>query len=102
MAGWLLSPLASDDLEGILDYIATESRSQVVVEKVASDFVVALDKLAASPRIGWQRAHLTGRGFRWWRVHNYLLVYDPESSPLRVIRILHGARDLERIFKRKE
>jgi antitoxin ParD1/3/4/toxin ParE1/3/4 len=63
--------------------------------------VAALDTLAASPGIGWQRERLTGPGIRWWRVHSYLLVYDPESKPLRVIRVLHGARDLERLFKER-
>jgi len=25
---------------------------------------------------------------------NYIIVYDPQSEPLRIIRILHGRRDL--------
>jgi antitoxin ParD1/3/4/toxin ParE1/3/4 len=102
MAKWVLSPLAREELEAILEFVATESGSDDVARRVAGDFVAALDKLAVSPRIGWQRAHLTGASTRWWRVHRYLLVYHPESQPLRVIRILHGARDLERIFRRKE
>jgi plasmid stabilization system protein ParE len=98
MPGWILSPLAAVDLEEILDYIAADSGSQAVVEKVAGDFATALDALASSPGMGWQRIPLTGPEVRWWRVHSYLLVYDADSRPLRVIRIVHGARDLESIF----
>lgn len=70
-----------------------------VADRVASDFGAAFDSLAASPGMGWRRTHLTGPDLRWWRIHSYLLIYDPSARPLRVIRILHGARDLDRIFR---
>jgi len=98
MAKWVLSPLAHAELQEILEYIAVTSGSVAIADKVANDFAAALDTLAASPKIGWQRKHLTGPNIRWWPVHSYLLLYDPETRPLRVIRILHGARDLERLF----
>lgn len=99
MPAWILTPRASSELEGILDYIAEDSGSKAIANKVAGDFIRAFEGLVASPNIGWRRAHLTGPGVRWWRVHSYLLVYDPESKPLRVIRVLHGARDLEQVFR---
>lgn len=99
MPPWVLSPLATAELEGILDFIAEDSGSNASAAKVMDDFTSALDNLTASPGIGWKREHLTGPGIRWWRVHSYLLVYDPETKPLRVIRVLHGARDLDRIFR---
>lgn len=100
MPAWILSPLAAVDLEEILSYIAADSGSEGVVERVASDFAKALDTLASSPGMGWQRIPLTGSGVRWWRVHSFLLVYEADSRPLRVIRIVHGARDLDSIFNR--
>lgn len=100
MSGWVLSPVARTDLEAILDFIAEDSGSDSTVERVAGDFEEALNALVSSPRMGWQRTHLTGPGLRWWRVHRYLVIYEPESRPLRVIRIVHGARDLESIFER--
>jgi len=101
MAQWVFSPLARTELQEILDYIAADSGSLAIADQVAGDFEAALGTLVASPDIGWRRDHLTGPGIRWWRVHSYLLVYDPASKPLRVIRILHGARDLERLFREK-
>ena len=102
MPAWVLSPLASTELEGILEFIAEDSGSNAVAAKVMDDFMAALNNLAASPGIGWQREHLTGPGIRWWRVDSYLLVYDPQTKPLRVIRVLHGARDLARLFRQED
>lgn len=99
MTQWVLSPLARQDLQEILDYVAADSGSLGTADKVAGDFEAALETVAASPDIGWRRKHLTGSGIRWWRVHSYLVVYDPASKPLRVIRVLHGARDLGRFFR---
>ncbi|MDA8017187.1 MAG: type II toxin-antitoxin system RelE/ParE family toxin [Thermoanaerobaculia bacterium] len=99
MSGWVLSPLALSELEDILKYIAEESGSAAICEKVASDFMAAFDNLAASPGIGWKREDLTGRSIRWWRVHSYLAAYNPETKPLRVIRIVHGARNLDSLFQ---
>ena len=99
MPPWVLSPLAHSELEGILEHIAQDSGSTAIADKVVGDFTRALNTLTASPGIGWRRKHLTGPTIRWWRVHSYLLLYNPETKPLRVIRILHGARDLERLLK---
>ena len=99
MATWVLSPVAESELAEILDYIADQSGSRRVVENVLADFVKAFEELAAAPGIGFCRTRLTGHNVRWWPVHRYLVVYDPQATPLRVLRILHGARDLGRLFE---
>jgi len=45
--------------------------------------------------MGQTRNDLTPLSLRFWVVHpyrNYLIVYDPATQPLRIIRILHGTR----------
>ncbi len=47
------------------------------------------------------RPDITSLPVRLWVVQpysNYLIVYDPEKSPLQIIRILHAARDLPNIL----
>jgi toxin ParE1/3/4 len=42
-------------------------------------------------------------GLRVWRVHgfpNHLVFYRPEDDGIDVIRVIHGARDIESIFGR--
>jgi len=35
------------------------------------------------------------------RYPNYIVVYNPTTAPLRIIRILHGKRNLKRILAGK-
>jgi hypothetical protein len=49
--------------------------------------------------MGHTSADLTDRPLKFWGVYSYLVVYDPGSSPLSVIAVLHGARDLENLLK---
>jgi len=59
-------------------------------------------RLARKPtNAGRLRPDLTPRPLRFWAVRhypNYLVVYDSETKPLQIIRILHGARDLPPIL----
>lgn len=94
MSGWTLSPLAFDDLDAILAYVQKESGARPA-ERLLEDFRAAFDMLAHSPRAGLLRESLTKPSVRWWIVHRYLVLYDSETSPLRIIRVIHGAREIE-------
>ena len=59
-------------------------------------------RLAAYPRMGHVREDLADRTLRFWPVYSYLVVYRPDSQPLQIIRVLHGARDVPRILERFE
>ena len=97
---WSLSPEAFKDLDAILAYVEEKSASPRVANKLLEDFEKAFCDLAGMPRMGRIRKQLTGPSLRWWRVHRYLIVYDPETKPLRIVRVIHGARDLPAIFDR--
>ena len=43
--------------------------------------------------------NLTGEHVRWWFVFKWVVIYDPESSPISILRVIHGARDLERLLR---
>jgi plasmid stabilization system protein ParE len=45
------------------------------------------------------REDLTDRPLKFWSVYSYLVVYDPADSPLTIIAVLHGARDVAQILK---
>ena len=51
------------------------------------------------PAMGHTREDLTQQPVKFWSVYSYLVVYDPASSPLTVIAVLHGARDIENLLK---
>ncbi len=100
MKRYQLTPAAEADLGEIFDYIRTDSpgAAQRVLVRVRE----AMRRLAEYPRIGHLREDLADRSLRFWPVYSYLIVYRPESRPLQIIRVLHGARDVRRILERSE
>jgi plasmid stabilization system protein ParE len=69
---------------------------------VEAEIVDACRRLAARPLIGHHRRHITSLLVRFWTVpkySNYVIVYRAETTPLRVIAILYGNRDLEQVLK---
>lgn len=98
MSGYELTETAEDELREILSYIA-EADGLHSAEHVLESFLEACGKLATSPGIGYKRRQLTGDQLRWWPVFRYLMVYDPEVEPLRILRIIHGNRDLDRVLR---
>lgn len=97
MSGYRLTKSAEADLVDILEHIANREgigRALHVHEK----FVEAFEALASSPRIGTRRQELTADATRWWPVFRFLVVYDAEREPIDILRVIHGARDLARLF----
>lgn len=97
MSGYRLTESAEADLDDILGFIAGRdgiSRALHVYEA----FVAAFERLADSPGIGTPKPHLTDDPVRWWPVFRFLVVYDAEREPIDILRVIHGARDLTRLF----
>jgi antitoxin ParD1/3/4/toxin ParE1/3/4 len=69
--------------------------------KVNDALEEAFELLAERPGIGHVREDLTNRRLKFWTVYSYLVVYDPDSRPLTIVAVLHGARDVELLLKRK-
>lgn len=97
MTAYVLTETAEDELREILSFVARRD-GLGRAEQMLDRFLDAFDLLVASPGIGFQRVQLTGDAIRWWPLFRYLVLYDPTLTPLAVIRILHSARDLERVF----
>jgi toxin ParE1/3/4 len=94
---YTLSPEAQQDLIEIRDYYL-ETAGARVARYVLGEIVKALQLLAHSPGVGHKRQDLTDEAVKFWPIFAYLIVYDTEMRPLRIARVLHGSRDLERIF----
>lgn len=60
--------------------------------------------LAEAHFAGHSRRDLTTRDLRFWtmaRYPNYTVVYRPETSPLQIVAVLHGKRNLRRVLKER-
>jgi plasmid stabilization system protein ParE len=73
-----------------------------VADAVEEGNPVGLRLLSESPLQGHRRRDITKRPIVFWvlpKYPSYLIVYDPRAKPLRILRVLHGMRDLRRLFK---
>ena len=92
-----LTPSAQGDVDRIVSFVAEDDVEAAL--RVHDALEQAFRYLAEMPAIGHTRTDLTQRPVKFWSVYSYLVVYDPASSPLTVIGVLHGARDVEDILK---
>lgn len=79
-----------------LAYIAEESVR--AARKVRLQIFDACQLLAENPGIGHRREDLTEEPVLFWPVGSYLIIYDPDTKPVGIVRVLHGARDVPRLF----
>lgn len=96
-ASYRLSRTAEDELEEILFYVAEQSGVDRAL-RVHDRFLETFEQLADVPGSGSRRTEITGDRVRWWRVFDWIVLYDWESSPLTILRVVHGARDLDRLL----
>lgn len=96
---YALTESAEADLLDILGYVAERDGVHRALH-VHETFVDAFERLASSPGIGVRKPHLTEDPLRWRPVDNFLIVYDSERTPIDIVRVIHGARDLMRLFVR--
>lgn len=83
------------DLAEIAYYVALENRDAALraVDLIRSRLKV----LESFPGAGRPRDDLH-RGLRSWPIDRYVVFYISGESEIRIVRILHGARDVQRIF----
>lgn len=65
--------------------------------RLREQFQATLDTLAASPLLGRTNKDLDppGHTFRYFVVmKRFIIVYEPTDGGIRVVRLLHGARNL--------
>lgn len=97
MSRYRLTRRANRDLEAIWGFVADES-SERRAGQVISDIREAARKIGTHPGIGHWREDLADESLRVWNVHSYLIVYRPEQRPIEIVRIVHGSRDIIRVF----
>lgn len=56
-------------------------------------------RLAQHPGLGHVRDDLADESLKVRPVHSYLVIYRPDSSPLQVVRVLSGYRDIAALFE---
>jgi toxin ParE1/3/4 len=95
MARIVYSQTSKDDLLEIWVGLAASNVS--AAERLLDDLDAATRLLATQPLIGKSRREF-GAGIRSFPVRDYVLVYRPIPGGVELVRVVHGARDLPRVF----
>jgi len=102
MARVLLQPAAERDLIEQFLFLG-ESSGEPTARRFLTAAYATFDQLAEMPRMGFRRTFRKPRlsNTRLWRVNGFekhLILYRPVKQGIRVLRVIHGARDIERLF----
>jgi toxin ParE1/3/4 len=99
MGRFRLSTLARTDLASIHRYIAkdNESAAERLIERLFGEFYL----LAENPNIGQARSDLRPH-LRTLTHGNYVVLFYPIENGVEVAGVIHGARDLDALFRSGE
>ena len=97
MADYFYSLEVRLDLFGIWEYIARDNVD--AADRIEQEIQQAVSMLASNPELGHLRRDLTSKPVRFWPIYSYLIIYDPNTRPLEVVRILSGYRDVAELLK---
>ena len=95
-------PLARLDLIEIADYIAKNNFNAAMRFLAAAEST--FEQLRCRPALGATGEYSVPflRNMRRWRVAgftNYLIFYFVTDSAVEIVRVIHGARDIESLFE---
>jgi toxin ParE1/3/4 len=96
MSRFVLTPAASADLLEIVDFLREESPD--AARRVLRKLRDSMGKLARTPGMGHLREDLADEPLKFWPVYSYLIIYRPDTRPLQIVRVLHGARDVRALL----
>lgn len=98
----VLRPRADRDIDLQFEYLAVEV-GLYVARRFLQNLRQTCQTLQENPELGSLRSFDDERleGLRIWPVKGFrrlLIFYIPSEDAVEIVRILHGARDLEQIF----
>lgn len=96
MSEFTISPLAVDDLDGIWLYFAQFDPDNA--DRFISEMLATFAMLARNPSAGRLRSEIKS-DLRSFPKVPYCIFYYPAAVGIRVMRILHSARDIETILE---
>jgi plasmid stabilization system protein ParE len=95
-----LAPAAAEDIREIWAYIAEDSAS--AAGRFRLKLLGACRELGNNAGMGHKREDLAEeRPLLFWPVGSYLIIYRAEHSPIEIVGVAHGARDIPAFLRRR-
>jgi toxin ParE1/3/4 len=90
---FILTPAADADLEAVWDYVSGQG-GDVAADRLEQRLHEAMVRIGEMPGIGHARDDVADETLRFLAVHSFLIVYRPQTAPVQIVRVIHGARDV--------
>jgi len=94
-----VSTEAQDDLFEIWRRIAQDSVD--LADRIDGEFHRLFASLAGMPGQGHTRRDLTKRAVLFFPLYSFLVVYQADVKPIRIIAVLRGKRNVKRILSKR-
>src|SRR2546423_748539 len=95
----LISKRADRDIDRIWEFIARDSVD--AANRVDDEIREAIKTLATLPGMGHTRADVSDPRYRFWPVYSYVIAYRVEGNTVRVVRVIHGGRNIRQVLGRQ-
>lgn len=90
---YVLTLSASRDIDGILEYVLEHGGHGPAV-RVYEHLLDGCSRIGEMPGIGHTRDDLADDTIRIFAVYSFLILYLPDTRPVQILRVIHGARDM--------
>ena len=96
--GHVRTPQADSDLDDIWYYVATNSGSAEIADRLIDSITGRFLLLATYPNIGRPRGDDLRPGLRSFPVGECVIIYRIQEGDVLILRVLRGARKIEALF----
>lgn len=85
------------DLRDIWNFFA--ERSERAADRLLDDITDQFDAIAEQPLLVGSKDIIYGTEYRICAVRNYVIFYELLEKGVRIVRVVHGSRDPDSIFR---
>ncbi|HLW87761.1 MAG TPA: type II toxin-antitoxin system RelE/ParE family toxin [Terriglobales bacterium] len=93
-----VAPQAEAELDGIWYYVAKESGSIEIADRLIDSITQRFLTLSHNPRLGRQRDEELRPGLRSFPVGEYIIIYRIEGEDVLILHVVRGSRDIEALL----
>ena len=96
MTNYFLSLAAELDIDEIISFLAEENPSAAYT--FLEEVYEAMNTLADNPGMGYKREYIKNKNIRFWPFKWHYLIIYADNSPIEIIRVLSGYRDIPNLL----
>jgi toxin ParE1/3/4 len=94
-----VAPQAEAELDNIWYYVAKESGSIGIADRLIDSITERFYLLACRPHIGRRRDEDLRPGLRSFPVGEYVIIYRVEENDVLILHVFRGSRDIEALLR---